>query len=218
MPMAMRKLILSLLAVTLAACQQGQGPRPVPSVTQIGGDLKCAAGDHGFEDLQAGWGFCYPGTWRYTEKSINSVTPLGLDLTFDITDVPCVTASAAPNTTPPPPSCAPGAGLFAFMIISTFQRGDAPNLASWIQANLPAPSPSSSPQPKPSPESTAASPSPSLQSIQWGNSIEAARLDDGRRVALTKHHVVILDLRSGTGNLDLESSMSARLSTWKFSY
>jgi len=33
---------------------------------------------------------------------------------------------------------------------------------------------------------------------------------------LTPHHVVILDLHSGL--LDLETEMSARLNSWKFSF
>jgi hypothetical protein len=47
--------------------------------------------------------------------------------------------------------------------------------------------------------------------------VEAAKLADGRRIALTQHHVVILDL-SRNGLLDLEKQMSSRLNTWKFSY
>jgi hypothetical protein len=41
---------------------------------------------------------------------------------------------------------------------------------------------------------------------------------DGKRIALTPHHVVILELRSGLDLLDLETPMAARLSTWKFAY
>ena len=40
------------------------------------------------------------------------------------------------------------------------------------------------------------------------------KLTDGRRIALTPHHVVIMDLHSGP--LNLEKEMSSRLSTWKF--
>ena len=43
-------------------------------------------------------------------------------------------------------------------------------------------------------------------------------MPDGRRIALTPHQVVILDLRSGQGLLNLEAEMSKRLSTWKFAY
>ena len=43
-------------------------------------------------------------------------------------------------------------------------------------------------------------------------------MSDGRRIALTPNQVVILELRSGFGLLDLESDMSRRLGTWKFLY
>jgi hypothetical protein len=81
------------------------------------------------------------------------------------------------------------------MIVSTYERGSSTDIASWLAANL-------------KPESN-------LQLITWGNAVQAARLADGRRIALTPQHVVILDLHSGL--LDLESAMSARLDTWKFS-
>lgn len=213
---AMKLVTLTLSLLLLAACQPGNSPRPVPSVAQIGADLHCSTGDHGYEDAQAGWGFCYPGTWKYNERAQSSTNPPGLDLTFDITDVPC--------TSPPPggagspsvrPVCSPQAGLFAFMIISTYERGSSPDLASWIQANLvPHPSPSTSPTPGRTP-SPAPSP-PAFEPIQWGNATEAGRFADGRRIALTQGHVVILDMRSGVGQLDLEAQMSTRLGTWKF--
>ena len=188
-----RKILATLALVALAGCQPNS-PHPVPSVPQIGGDLKCSQGDHGYEDPQAGWGFCYPGTWKYTERSQASQSPPGLDLTFDITFVP-TTPGPCPSTSPAP-SVSPCAGDFAFMIISTYQRGDAGSLAAWTASNLKA--------------------APQLETISWGNSVEAARLADGRRIALTPHHVVIMDLHSGL--LNLETEMSARLATWKFSF
>ena len=209
---SLKRSALLVLAIVLAACQQGVPSHPVPSVAQIGSDLKCAGGDHPFEDTGAGWGFCYPGTWKYHERSQASTSPPGLDLTFDITDIPCATPAPGTETPNARPSCLPGAGLFAFMIISTYERGGATSLAAWVQANLSPPSPSPAATPIP-----AASP-PVLQNIQWGDSAEAARMPDGRRIALTQHHVVILELRSGQGHLDLEKEMSSRLNTWKFTY
>ena len=172
----------------------------MPSVAQIGSDLNCPISDHGFEDSQVGWGFCYPATWKYVERQQNSTNPPGLDLTFDVTDIPC--ASPPPGTASARPICSPNAGLFAFMIISTYDRGTSNSLASWLQANT------ASPPPSP----------PLLQPITWGNSTEAARMVDGRRIALTAHHVVILDMRSASALLDLEGQMSSRLDTWMFTY
>jgi hypothetical protein len=194
LPSPVKTLAAVATLIALAGCQSGPNSRPVPSVAQIGSNLKCSTGDHGFEDSQAGWGFCYPGTWRYQEKaqSTQSPGPVELDLTFNITDV------GTENS-----------GLFAYMIISTFERAGSPSLAVWEQTNM-----SSVPQ---------------GQSISWGNAAEAARLSDGRRIALTRGHVVIMDLHSGqlTGcttslgtptpcHLDLEAQMSSRLDTWNF--
>jgi hypothetical protein len=192
------KLAFVLALVALAGCQPGSGPRPVPSVAQIGGDLKCASGDSAVADSQAGWGFCHPSTWRYIEKSQASDNPVRLDLTFDITDIPCTSPSPVAGQPTPRPQCSPDAGLFAFMIVSTYERGTSTSLADWVQANL--------------------HPPLTMTPISWGNADEAAQLSDMRRIALTPHHVVILDLRSGQGHLDLEAQMSARLSTWQFTY
>ena len=214
---------IPLLAVLLFACQTGPQNRPVPSVNQIGSDLKCPVGDHGYAD-PVGWGFCYPEHWKYNLRAQPSVDARGLqelDITFDITNVPCVTPSpTAANPSPKPvcdpdivcltpspspgqptpqPVCTPQVGLFAYMIVSTYQRGGAPDLATWIQQDM-----------KPAPKS--------FEPISWGNAAEAVRLSDGRRVALTAGQVVVLDMRSGTGNLDLEAAMSTRLSRWKFYY
>ena len=190
------KILAAVVALfAIAGCQPTSSARPVPSVAQIGSELKCSSEDHGFADFQAGWGFCYPKTWKYEERSQSSQTPPGLDLTFDITDIPCTNPTGASAR----PVCSPGAGLFAFMIISTYERGNASSLADWQRANL-------------------ASPPPPGVSIPWGNALEATRLADGRRMALTPHHVVVLELHSGQGHLDLESQMSVRLNTWKFSY
>ena len=162
----MRFLSVPLLAVVLAACQFGpQDTRPVPSVRQIGSDLKCSPGDHGYED-QVGWGFCYPGTWQYVLKSQSNNVPIPeLDLIFDVTNVPCTSPSPIAGQGSPRPVCASGAGLFGVIIVSTYARNNAPSLASWMQANL--------------------KPVPDIQTISWGNAQEAGELVDGRRIALT---------------------------------
>src|SRR5258708_12907330 len=112
LPSPLKTLATVAMVLVLAGCQAGPTPRPVPSVAQIGSNLKCASGDHGFEDTQAGWGFCYPGTWKYQERSQGSTSPPGLDLTFDVTDIPCT-----PPTRPPPrPPSPPTAALFPLLL------------------------------------------------------------------------------------------------------
>jgi hypothetical protein len=202
-PRVLRILCLAVVVILLTSCQSGPTTHPVPSVATIGSNLTCATGDHGFADAQAGWGFCYPGTWRYNEKSQPSTKPPGLDLVFDITDVPCFQPSTAPGDPSPTPICSPGAGKFAVMIISTYERGNSTSLNDWLQANG---------------KDVPIRPSTVLSPIQWGDSSEAYKMDDGRRIALTAHHVVVLDLHFAQGQLDLESLMSARLSTWKFTF
>lgn len=219
----LRRMAFPLLAVVLAACQVGQQPSPVPSVRQIGSDLKCPSTDHAYAD-PVGWGFCYPEHWKYDLRAQPSIDARGLselDVTFNITDVPCVTPSVpvgqptpqpvcdpdvlcfTPTATPgqptPQPVCTPQVGLFAYMIVSTYERSGSPNLVSWIQDDLKRPPGDATP-------------------ITWGNAVEAVRLADGRRIALTPTQVVVLDMRSGSGNLDLEAAMSARLDSWKFYY
>ena len=122
---------------------------------------------------------------------------------FDITNIPCAQASAAPGAPSTAPVCSPNAGLFAFMIISTYQRGASATLTGWVDTNG---------------KDVSMAPDTVLSPIQWGDSSEAYKMDDGRRIALTPHHVVILKLSSGVGLLDLEAEMSARLATWKFTF
>ncbi len=175
---------VAVLVLLVAGCQPSN-PHPVPSVPQIGADLKCASGDHGYED-PLGWGFCYPATWKYIERSQHVDAPRGVDLTFDIT---CL--SQCRMSTPSP---GPANNLFGFMIVSTYERAGSFDLANWVNVNL--------------------KPVPTLETISWGNALEAARLPDGRRIALTPHFVIVLDVRSGP--LDVEGEMASRLSTWKF--
>jgi len=189
--------MIAVLVLFLAGCQPAASPRSVPTVPQIGGDLKCASGDHGYEDQQMGWGFCYPSTWRYTEKVQATDNPTGVDLTFEITCLTnCKPLCPTPADGQPAASCAPGDGLFGFMIISTYDRAGASDLGSWLGSKLP--------------RAMRGNP------IAWGNAVEASTLTDGRRVALTPHNVVILDVHPSL--LDLDGEMSSRLDTWKFTY
>src|SRR4029077_13627909 len=111
--------ILAVALFALVACQPGTNTHPVPSVAQIGSDLHCTGGDHGFEDSQVGLGFCYPPTWKNNEKA-QSTPASELDLNLDNSASPCASPSpVAAGGASPRPLCSPGAGLFAFMIIST---------------------------------------------------------------------------------------------------
>ena len=95
-----------------------------------------------------------------------------------------------------------GNGLFGFMIVGTYERGSQATLRQWLAANYAAYRGSSK-----------------LETIQWGNALDAA-VDpaSGKRFALTEHHVVVLELKAGQGNLDLNTAMTGRLSSWKFAY
>jgi hypothetical protein len=194
------KTVTALLVLFLALCTSCQGsasPRSVPTVPQIGSDLKCGSGDHGYSDQQLGWGFCYPSTWRYTEKVQATDTPAGVDLTFEITCLTdCKPVCPTPAEGQTPAACLPEDGLFGFMIISTYDRAGATDLGGWLTAKIP--------------RATVG------DTISWGNALEATTLTDGRRIALTPHNVVILDVHPSL--LDLEGEMSSRLDTWKFTY
>jgi hypothetical protein len=188
--------IALVLFLALAGCQPiGAPPKPHPTVSSMQSGLHCAPGDHAYTDAQLGWGFCYPGTWRFSERFQASERPVGTDTAFDVVNAP----PCAPPVQGGQPQCPPDSGLFAFMIIGTYERGSSPDLADWLGAEAPAD------------QQTAP--------VTWGNAIEAVQVKGTtRRYAMTQHQVVLLDLRSGAGNLDLEAEMSTRLSTWNFSF
>lgn len=169
--------------IALLGC--GGGTPAASSQTPSGAAITCARGDGSMNEALYGWGFCYPGTWRFIERGGQSLGPPGEDSTFDITD--------------DGPAGDPQRGLFGFMIVSTYQRGSSPTLDQWLTTNEGA--------------------NLVAQPILWGNSEAAVYVPAlGTRYALTPHHVVALQLRQGAGNLDLESAMAPRLSTWRFSY
>lgn len=84
-----------------------------------------------------------------------------------------------------------GSGDFGFVIVGTYELGGASDLASWMKAN----------------EGGA-----ELTPIRWGNAKDAGVDGQGRRFALTAHHVVELDARGSA----IGQSMADRLSTWNF--
>lgn len=84
-----------------------------------------------------------------------------------------------------------GSGDFGFVIVGTYELGGATDLASWMNAN----------------EGGA-----TLTPISWGNAKAAGIDPQGRRFALTAHHVVELDARGPA----IGQSMADRLSSWNF--
>jgi hypothetical protein len=98
-----------------------------------------------------------------------------------------------------PPNPSPEQGKFGFVIIGTYVRGDSPDLATWVKRYV--------------------GEEVVLERISWGNAKEAALVTGtNRRYALTPNHVVMLDPRSGSGNLDVATLMAQRLGTWRFEY
>ncbi len=183
-------LFAALLLIAAAACQGSSGPaRPAsqPSVRSAAGPIQCPATDHGIDEVQLGWGFCYPATWKFRERVQPTQQPPGVDATFDIVVAPPTGRPQADQ------------GLFAFMIIGTYDAGGSSTLKEWAAKNIG--------------EVT-------LNPISWGNAREAAEVSGERptRIALTAHHVVLLDIRAGAGNLDLDQEMAKRLGTWRFDY
>ena len=181
--------LTALAAVALAAaCSPGGRQQSTPPPAGPAIKVDCAQGDRSVVEAALGWAFCYPGTWRYNERLQGTDAPKGVDATFDITDF----------------VQGPDSGKFGFMIVSTDERGQAASLAGWVAANEGA--------------------GVKLKPISWGNAVEAAQEVGGddpstaRFFALTQHQVIVMELRSGQGNLDLDTAMSSRLQTWKFVY
>ena len=189
---------MAALALLAAACSSPFGatptPAPAPSIRTEGQDVKCPSGDHGIDEVQFGWSWCYPASWRFQERlqptACNQQTnpdgtvtdvcakPKGVDATYDIVN--------------DLPAGQPGSGDFGFLIVGTYELGGQATLADWMRENFP---------------STAA-----LTPISWGNAKEAGIDAAGHRFALTPTHVVEMDVRGET----ISAEMAKRLDTWKF--
>src|SRR5438105_5875967 len=119
-PRKLQAWILAGALLALGACQTGPGQSPPsPTVSTVQTGVRCDAGDHGYNDAQLGWGFCYPGTWRFSQRFQQSDQPPGTDATFDIIDEP---PCAAPSAQGARPSCPHTEGVSACTIVGTYKR------------------------------------------------------------------------------------------------
>ncbi len=171
---------LAASLIVLIACTGNSGTptrSQSPSLPPGAGGLRCAAQDHSLNLQQLGWGFCYPGDWKYIEREVGTTSPHGVDTTLDIVGAKD--------------------GLFGFMIIGSYDRGDSPSLQAWLAEN--------------EPDDADTSP------IHWGNATEAVAVKGQlKRYALSPHRVYLMNIREGAGNLDLDGAMSQRLQYWVF--
>ena len=170
--------LLSLLLLPAACSPNSRSPPPSPrtSASGLNQGLNCSGDDVPLNVLTLGWGFCHPKGWSIVQRSISTSAPAGVDTTLD------VVASD---------------GFFGFMIVGSYQRGDAPDLRSWLAANEPGDT--------------------DVQPTTWGNAVEAVQVTGQlKRYALTERRVYALTEREGAGNLDLEAAMQPRLATWSF--
>ena len=171
--------LLTLLLLNACAFDSTQSPgvasaSPTPAGT--GDRLRCSGGDNKVSDANLGWGFCYPATWHLRERAIGTTTPAGVDTTFDV--------------------IADG-GLFGFMIVGSYDRASAPDLAAWLKSNEPGDGPT--------------------DPIRWGPATEAVQVRGTlKRYALASGRVYLLDLRQGADNLQLDAEMAKRLDAWVF--
>jgi hypothetical protein len=122
----LRRLVLLAVLATLAAaaCSLSNPPTPAPepSIKTEGQNVKCPNGDHGIDEVQFGWSWCYPSTWKFQERLQPTSRPAGVDATSDIVhDVPAGQA---------------GSGDFGFLIVGTYEIGGSSDLNGWIAANI----------------------------------------------------------------------------------
>jgi hypothetical protein len=117
-------LVAVLAILPLAGCSLSPTttPTPAPTIRTEGQGVKCPGSDHGIDEVQFGWSWCYPSTWKFQERLQPTSLPAGVDATFDIVnDLPSGEA---------------GSGDFGFLIVGTYQIGTATDLPSWITANI----------------------------------------------------------------------------------
>ena len=116
--------ILTLALVLVGACTPSTtaSPAPAPTIRTEGQGVKCPGSDHGIDEVQFGWSWCYPASWKFQERLQPTATPAGVDATFDIVnDLPAGQV---------------GSGDFGFLIVGTYQLGATQTLAAWVTANV----------------------------------------------------------------------------------
>jgi hypothetical protein len=170
---------LLLSVVLLSACSPNSTPtstRPPASSSPQQQASRCAGDDVELDVLTLGWAFCHPKGWSIVQRSIATSTPAGVDTTLDVVG---------------------SDGFFGFMIVGSYQRGNAATLKDWLATN--------------EPDDTQVDP------ITWANATEAVSVRGQlKRYAMTGRRVYALTLREGAGNLDLDAAMQPRLATWSF--
>jgi hypothetical protein len=117
-------LVAVLAILPLAGCSllSGSNPRPAPTIRTEGQGVTCPGNDHGIEEVQFGWSWCYPSSWKFQERLQPTSSPSGVDATFDIVN--------------DLPKGAPGSGDYGFLIVGTYKVGTAGDLPAWITANI----------------------------------------------------------------------------------
>ena len=115
---------MAVLAILpLAGCSLTPAkPAPAPPIRTEGQGVKCPGTDHGIDEVQFGWAWCYPASWKFQERLQPTKQPSGVDATFDIVN--------------DLPQGQPGSGDFGFLIVGTYQIGTAPDLTAWIATNI----------------------------------------------------------------------------------
>jgi hypothetical protein len=117
-------LVAILAILPLAGCSFASvaRPAPAPTIRTDGQNVKCPGTDHGIEEVQFGWSWCYPKSWKFQERLQPTQQPAGVDATFDIVN--------------DLPSGQTGSGDYGFLIVGTYQIGSAADLPAWIAANV----------------------------------------------------------------------------------
>ena len=121
--MRLHALLAVLAILPLAGCSFTPAkPAPAPTIRTEGQDVKCPGSDHGIEEVQFGWSWCYPSSWKFQERLQPTQLPQGVDATFDIVN--------------DLPSGQKGSGDFGFLIVGTYQIGASSDLPAWITSNI----------------------------------------------------------------------------------